>query len=126
MGELVGLVVAIVFLLILLWVATLTLRIGANWAGIAKAKNTIGRAAIALFCSWLVIGFFGGSGSFIPGIGNVLGVIVGIAINGLIVGAVYGVKFGKGVQIYLLSIVAQIVVIIVAVLVLGLLGVSLA
>jgi len=124
MNTLLAILVTVLLVLFLLWFATLFLRMGANWAGVAKGKNTIPRALAALILSWLVIGFLGGAGSFIPGLGNLLGVIAGIAVNGLVVGLVYGEGFLKGCQIYLLSIIAQIVIIFLAVFILGLLGVA--
>ncbi|MGE9295483.1 MAG: hypothetical protein ACQKBV_04265 [Puniceicoccales bacterium] len=124
MNDLLSLCILVLLVIFLLWFATLFLRIGASWAGVAKSKNTIARALVALFLSWLVIGLLGGAGSIMPGFGNIIGAIIGVALNGLVVGAVYGEGFLKGCQIYILSIVAQIVICIVAFLVLGLVGVA--
>jgi len=124
MTNLLAIGVTILFVLFLLWFATLFLRIGANWAGVARGKNTIARALLALLLSWLLIGVLGGAGMILPGFGNVLGVIFAIMLNGFVVGAVYREGFLKGCQIYILSIVAQVVIAIIAFIVLGLLGVA--
>ncbi|WP_309383482.1 hypothetical protein [Cerasicoccus frondis] len=123
--ELVGILVMIVMVLVALWAITLCLRLGASWAGIPKRENTIGRALIAMLISWFVLGLLGGGGTIIPGLGNAVGVLISLIINGAVIGWVYGVTFGKGVQIYALALVAQIVLFALVVVILGVLGMSL-
>ncbi len=119
------LLIFVVLVLVGLWLITLCLRMGAGWAGISKSENTVGRALLAMFLSWLVMSLFGvGGGVIFPLVGNVVGLLITLIVNGFIIGAVYGVNFGKGVQIYVLAIIAQIVLAVVAVFVLGLLGLS--
>ncbi|WP_309400054.1 hypothetical protein [Cerasicoccus maritimus] len=122
--EIVGILVTILMVLVALWAITLCLRMGASWAGIPKRENTIGRALIAMLISWFVLGLLGGGGTIIPGLGNVVGVFISLVINGAVIGWVYGVTFGKGVQIYALALVAQIVLFVVAIFILGLIGFS--
>ncbi|WP_269541976.1 hypothetical protein [Cerasicoccus fimbriatus] len=124
--EILGLLMMVVLFLVALWAITLCLRLGASWAGIPKKENTIGRALIAMIISWFVLGLLGGGGSIVPVVGNIVGMLISLIINGAIIGWVYGVTFGKGVQIYALALVAQIVLFVVAIFILGLLGVSLA
>ncbi|GHB89731.1 hypothetical protein [Cerasicoccus arenae] len=120
-----GILVTVLLFLFALWAITLCLRIGASWAGISKSKNTIGRALIALILSSLVLGLLGGGGTILPGVGNVIGVLISLIINGVIIGGVYGVPFGKGVQVYVLALVAQIALVLLAILIFGLLGITL-
>lgn len=121
----VEILVAIVVILIALWAVTLAMRIGAGWAGVPKGKNTIMRALLAMFLSWLVIGFFGGAGSFVPGFGNIIGLLIGLALNGVVVAGVYGEKFMKGVQIYILALIAQVLLVVLIVFLLAMFGVAL-
>lgn len=132
MGQFAGMtiiqiLVTLALILFALWAITLCLRIGAGWSGVPKSENTIGRALLAMILSWLVVGLLGGGGTFlVPVMGNLVGLLIALLINGAIIAAVYGVKFGKGIQIYLLAIVAQVLLTVLAVFILGLLGLSLA
>jgi len=107
--TIIQILVALALILIALWAITLCLRIGAGWAGVPKSQNTIGRALVAMILSWLVVGL-----------------LIALLVNGGIIAGVYSVSFGKGIQIYLLAIIAQIALTLAAIFLLGLLGLSLA
>lgn len=123
--DFIGILVFIALVFLLLFFATFFLRLGASVAGVPKHKNTFGRALLILFISWLVIGLLGGAGSFVPGFGNVLGVIIGAGINMLIIGAIFDVPFPKAFITYIFSLIFQVVFVFIAVFIMGLIGISL-
>ncbi|MGE9294544.1 MAG: hypothetical protein ACQKBW_13105 [Puniceicoccales bacterium] len=122
--ALVPILVGILLIFLLLFFATFFLRLGASVAGVPKHKNTLGRAVLILLITWLVITALGGAGTFIPGLGNILGVLIAVLINVLIIGGIFDVTFGKAFVTYIFSLVFQVVFIAIGVLILGLLGMS--
>ncbi len=124
--ELVPLLVSILLLFVLLFFATFFLRLGASVAGVPKHRNTLGRALLILILSWIIIGALGGAGTFIPGLGNVLGVLIAVAINVLLISGIFDVSFGKAFVTYLFSLIFQIVFFFLSLFILGLIGVSFA
>ncbi|MBC2595327.1 hypothetical protein H5P28_13750 [Ruficoccus amylovorans] len=124
--SLVALLVTVVLVFLLVFFATFFLRLGASVAGVPKHKNTLGRALLILIVTWLVISALGGAGTFIPGLGNILGVLLAVLINVLIIGGIFDVSFGKAFVTYIFSLVFQVLFVLLGLFILGLLGASFA
>jgi hypothetical protein len=91
--------------------------IGANLAGVRRA--TFGRsiiaAVLATLVTWVITVIF----SYLPFYGNAIGYFLGIVFSIFVIQGVFGIRFVKGLLVWLFYIVAQFVAMLLVGLVLG-------
>jgi hypothetical protein len=119
MSALVSIILFLVGLFLLLFFATIFLRLGASIAGVPSNRNTIFRALCILILTWVVFALIGGVGSLLPVLGPMIGVLVALLINVLIIGGIFEVGFWKALITYVFSLIFQVAFVVIASLIFG-------
>jgi|ERR1041385_1363342 hypothetical protein len=115
MGVLTVILGSIVAIFVIAWVITaLLMLLAAKISGVQAA--TFGRAVLAAFgCSfvtWLCAALF----SIVPGVGTLLGAIVGVLLSIFVISGVFHAGIGRSFLVWVFNAVGQVVAVVIAVL----------